>query len=208
MTPEEFTEAVREETKTELSRLGSSKSLYADTRGEMEEETVLAAAADALGAAAATFEGWAENEDHEGPRECFDAAADAVGDHYDTVAGKLDAHDPGDPSAIDEYLRGLDATVARVGGLVGWALATEKKSGQLTGFFVGQADPRTSQVFRDANGDVESLGERAADLLAECCGDEADWDRAREAATGAVEAAYDEYFETLEALGVNPKPVC
>ena len=30
----------------------------------------------------------------------------------------------------------------------------------------------------------------------------------REAASGAIQAAYDEYTERLESMGVNPKPVC
>ena len=60
MTPEEFIEAVRDGNATALSRLGSSKSLYADTEGEMEAEEVLSAAASAEHHAAETYGTWAD----------------------------------------------------------------------------------------------------------------------------------------------------
>jgi hypothetical protein len=56
--------------------------------------------------------------------------------------------------------------------------------------------------------DLDDQLSRASELLeAECAGED-DWDRARDAATGAIEAAYGEYTERLESMGVNPKPVC
>ncbi|PSQ14952.1 rubrerythrin family protein, partial [Halobacteriales archaeon QS_7_69_60] len=49
----------------------------------------------------------------------------------------------------------------------------------------------------------------ATELLAARCGDDDErWEQAREAASGAIQAAYDEYTERLESMGVNPKPVC
>jgi hypothetical protein len=51
---------------------------------------------------------------------------------------------------------------------------------------------------------LPELGKSVLDDV--CEGD--DWDEAREAADAAVQADYDDYFETLEAMGVNPKPVC
>lgn len=209
MNAEEFLEAVRTRNKTALSRLGSSKSLYADTRGEMEREAVLAAAADAEHAAAETFEEWTESSDDEAAAELFADLAATERDHYETVVGELDGHDPADDvPAIHETLRGYDDTVERLGGLVGRTLAAEASKDQLTGFFVGEADPQTAQVFRDLADDLDGQLERATDLLAERCGDDEDWDRALDAANGAVQAAYGEYTERLESMGVNPKPVC
>jgi hypothetical protein len=204
MNGSDLVDAIRTESKTELSRLGSSKSLYADTEGEMEPDAVLAAAADNAHHAAETFEGWAD-DDFEG---AFAAAAETAHDHYDSIAGKLDDHDHGEPPAVVEFLRGLPAGVERLGGLVGWTLVTEEKASQSTGFFTGQADPQTASLFRGFGSDYEETREAALDALEAACGSDEEWERAETAAVNAVEAAYDEYFETLEALGVNPKPVC
>jgi hypothetical protein len=79
----------------------------------------------------------------------------------------------------------------------------------MTGFFVGQADPSTSQLFRGMGDDLDAQLERATELLAAECGDDEEcWERAADAATGAIQAAYEEYTERLEGMGVNPKPVC
>jgi hypothetical protein len=202
----EFTDAVREDRKTELSRIGSSKSLYADTRGEMEEDAVLAAAADGFAAAADVFEAWAEDDG--AAADFFADAAATERDHYETAVDKLDDHEPGDAPALYAYLADLDEPVARLGGFVGHAAVADKKTDQLVGFYVGQASPQTSQVFREVGDDIDALEGDALDLLEAVCEGDDDWATAREAATGAITAAYDEYFETLEDLGVNPKPVC
>jgi hypothetical protein len=208
MTSEEFIEAVRDDNATALSRLGSSKSVYADTGGEMEAEEVLAAAATAENHAAETYAGWAEDSDGD-VADAFAATAEEERDHYETVAGELDAHEPGSVPAIQTALRELDGDVERLGGFVGRTLAAEKSTEQVTGFFVGDADPQTARLFRGMGDDLEAQLQRATDLLASACGDDDDcWQRAREAASGAIQAAYDEYTERLETMGVNPKPVC
>lgn len=210
MTPEEFTTAVRDDNETALSRLGSSKSLYADTGGEMAAEAVLAAAADAEHHAAATFGAWADDEPDAAAATVFETTAAEERDHYDRVVAELDGdHDPTDEvPAIQRFLRDLDETVARLGGLVGRTLAAEKSKEQLTGFFVGDADPRTAATFREMGDELDAQLDRALAALADAAGDDADWERAREAAGGAIQAAYGEYTESLESMGVNPKPVC
>ncbi|MDH5018766.1 rubrerythrin family protein [Halobacterium rubrum] len=215
MDASELHESVRADNDTALSRLGSSKSLYADTGGEMAAGPVLEAAADAEYAAAETFEAWADSEDDPDARESFATTAGEERDHYDAVAAELDAHDPGaverasgHASAMQQHLRSLDGTAARAGGLLGRLLATEKSKEQLTGFFVGQADPQTAQLFRDLKGDLDDQLERTLDLLDAVCETDEDWDAAKAAADAAIQAAYDEYTEQLEAMGVNPKPVC
>ena len=208
MTPEEFVDAVRTDNKTALSRLGSSKSLFADTQGEMNAADVLTAAATAEHHAAETYEAWADSESGD-VAEAFAETAREERGHYETVAGELDSHDPGEPPAIQAYLRGLDETVERLGGFVGRTIAAEKSKEQVTGFFVGDADPQTAALFRGMGDDLDAQMERAKSLLAAECGDDdACWDRALEAANGAIDAAYDEYTDALESMGVNPKPVC
>ena len=210
MTPDEFVESVRDDNDTALSRLGSSKSLYAATGGELEPDEVLHAAADAEHAAAETFADWAADEGTDTPAgAAFADAADQEREHYETVLGELDEHEPSDAvSAMQASLRDLDTTVERAGGMVGRILATEKSKEQYTGFFTGQADPMTASTFRDLKGDLEGQLDAARDLLKTVCEDEDDWHAAKAAADGAIQAAYDEYTEQLESMGVNPKPVC
>ncbi|WP_336001161.1 rubrerythrin family protein [Halorientalis halophila] len=207
MNPEDFLDGVRQEQQTELSRLGSSKSLYADTGGEMEEGPVLTAIADTFHHAASTFESWTDEADG-AAGDLFASVADLAGEQYGTVAGELGDHEAGAPAPLTEFLQGLDTEPERVGGVVGWALVVENKVSQAVGFFVGQAAPQTASTFRDVRDAVESVVDDAADAVAAVCDSEDDADLAHEAAVGAVQAAYDDYFDTLEDLGVNPKPVC
>lgn len=210
MTPDEFVKSVRDDNDTALSRLGSSKSLYAATGGDLEPDEVLHAAANAEHAAAETFAAWAADEGHDTPAgETFADAADQEREHYETVLNELDEFEPSDDvSAMQAYLRDIDITAGRVGGMIGRILATEKSKEQYTGFFTGQADPMTANTFRGLKDDLDGQLDAARDLLAEVCEDDADWDAAKDAADGAIQAAYEEYTEQLESMGVNPKPVC
>jgi len=208
MTPDDVFERVREENDTALSRLGSSKSLYAATGGEMETADVLHAAADAEHAAHETFQAWADTSD-DLAHELYQETADEEADHYDRVTAELDDHTPSeDASAMHAHLRALDDPVERAGGYVGRLLATRASKEQYVGFFVGQADPQTAQLFRDLKGDLDDQNVRAHDLLDAVCDTAEDSQRAIDAATDTIQAAYDEYTHQLESLGVNPKPVC
>lgn len=209
MNAEQFVEAVRDDNDTALSRLGSSKALYADTAGDMDEETVLSAAADAEYHAAVTYEGWAEDESDEQVADAFEETAAEERDHYERVAGELDDHEPAESvPAIQAYLRDRDDTIERLGGFVGRTIAAGKSKEQFTGYFVGEADPQTAQLFRDVGSDLDPQLERAGELLESVCETDEDWEQAAEAASGAIQTAYDAYTESLESMGVNPKPVC
>ncbi|WEL22241.1 ferritin family protein [Halorhabdus sp. BNX81] len=209
MNAEQFIDGIRDDNDTALSRLGSSKALYADTAGEMGEETVLSAAADAEHHAAVTYQQWADNEGNDEVADAFAETAAEERDHYERVAGKLDDHEPSEGvPAIQDYLRGLDGTVERLGGFVGRTIAAEKSKEQFTGYFVGEADPQTAQLFRDVGSDLDPQLDRAGELLESVCESDDDWEQAAEAATGAIQTAYDAYTESLESMGVNPKPVC
>ncbi|MFP8953360.1 rubrerythrin family protein [Natrialbaceae archaeon A-arb3/5] len=205
-----FLETVREENQTALSRLGSSKSLYADTGGDIDTEPVLEATADAEYAAWQTFDGWADDEDHDAAREAFETTATEENDHFETVLDHLgnEEYEPQEVPDLHEYLRGLDSTVERVGGLIGRILASQRSKEQVVGYFVGDADPQTAGVFREFGTDLDDQLERATELFETVCESDENRERAEQAATGAIEAAYGEYVENLEAMGANPKPVC
>lgn len=201
---------IREETKTELSRLGSSKSLYADTEGEMEEKRVRQALAKNLYTAAETFEEWASEGDG-AVADLFADIAETTVDYYETVADGLDDYEPDEPVGVVTALDDFDEPAARVGGYIGWALVTAEKVNQAVGFFIGQAAPQTADDFRTIDdgieADISSAHEVVTTLAAD--GDEtAIANTASAAGVRVIEAAYEAYFETLEELGVNPKPVC
>jgi len=193
-------EAVEQAQQTELSRLGSSKSLYADTEGEMEADPILAAAADGAVAAAETFERW--------DREPFADAAERAREQYEDILDELGEYDRANPPAAAAALADADGSVEQLGATVGWTLVTERKSTQSGGYFTGQAMPQTASTFRAFGDDYDEIRDAALAALEEHCDSEAEYDEAKDAAAAVIEAAYDEYFETLQSLGMNPKPVC
>lgn len=207
---EAFIEAVREDNQTALSRLGSSKSLYADTGGDIDTKPVLEATADAEYAARQTFLEWADDESHDEARKAFERTAEEERDHYETVLDHLgdDEYEPDRLPALHEYMRGLESTIDRIGAYVGRVLASKRSKDQVVGYFVGDADPQTAGVFREFGADLDAQLDRGEALLEAVCKDEADEEQALAAASGAIEAAYGEYVENLEAMGANPKPVC
>ncbi|WP_460921118.1 rubrerythrin family protein [Salinarchaeum chitinilyticum] len=202
-------DAVQEQKATELSRLGSSKSLYAATGGEMESDAVLAAAADAKRATAAVFESWADDEENDQARDAFEATATEASDHADTIAAELDDYQAGETEPpLVAHLREIGGTVPRAGAYLGHALVADERASQYVGFFVGNADPQTASLFRDVRGDLEEQNGRALELLDAVCENEDDWDTAKAAALEAVQIAYEGHVAQLEELGVDPKPVC
>jgi len=201
MTDDALQAAIEDDYETELSRLGSSKALYAITEGEMETATVLASLADGMAAAAETFGGWADDD---GDDAVAASAAGTATDLAERIAGAADGAEPtASPTPVDEVLRGLDDPDARLGGLLAWTMITDRTLAQAVGFFVGNADTRAAELFRDLRSAVDDLrSETTAGL------DSADAEAARAAAGEVVEAAYGHYVEALEGMGVKVKPVC
>jgi hypothetical protein len=205
----DFVERVRESNATALQRLGSEKALVATTNASLDRETVLEQAAAAEARAAATFEAWAEDESNDAARTAFADAAERERNHYDAVCelGEIEVTDP-PADALHRYLRGLDGTVERVGaGLVGRPLVASRSLLQVINFFVNEAETTAADAFRDLRSETDEQVETGAEVLASVCESD-DWDRAARAAGDAIDAAYTEYAETLDEMGVDPKPVC
>ncbi len=204
----ELRRSIESEYETELSRLGSSKSMYAATEGEMETDAVLSAMADRAHTAAETFDTWTADTTDAVLADAFGSlAADQHGQAERIVqAGGGGAID--NPTALQEHLRGLGVATERVGGLFAWTLVTDRTLSQAIGFFVGNADPSSADLFRDFRTDVERAGDRAEETLNRVCDGPEGWARAEAAANETVEAAYTEYVDTLESMGVKVKPVC
>jgi hypothetical protein len=204
MNADEILEAVREDNESALSRLGASKALYAATGGELVAEQVLRAAADDAAGAADVFDRWADDESDADAADTFATAADRAASQCDTVLGELEGYDPETGGPVADHLRDVTGTAARAGALLGWSVVSDETLGQVVGFFVGDADPQTASTFRGVREETAAVQEAALSLLEAT----EDHDVSAAAADAVVEAAYDDYVETLEGMGVNPKNVC
>ncbi|PSQ04995.1 transcription antitermination protein [Halobacteriales archaeon QS_6_71_20] len=209
MNADAFSEEFRDGNETPLSRLGSSKSLYALAGGEMDADAVRAAVAAEFALAGRRFESWSADEADGDAAALFGDVAEDARDHRDVADSDVDPEADG----VHDYpehdlLAELDDTVARAGGLYGRLVLAHTRAEQTVGFFVGDADPASSREFRDIRDDVADRLDDALDLLAALCDGDDDRAAAREAADAVVETAYDDYVETLEGMGVKPKNVC
>lgn len=192
--------AVEDAAATQLDRLGSEKLLIALTDATLEEDAVRAATAAGEREGAAAFRAWADDEGDDAAAAAFDDAATAaaeraerLGDNASTVALF-----PLDPAAYD-------GTAERVGaGLVGWPLVQARVHRGAISFFINEADEAAADAFREARSAVEALPAEGEGLLAE----PTERERAREAAEAVVDDAYGAYAGALEALGIDPRPIC
>lgn len=225
MNGEEFLATLREERGTHLDRLGSEKALVAWTDATLESEPVLVAAAGTVARAVDTYETWAEDEADERARAAFADVAARERNRYERILDATDgaAADPSaDPSPdpfqaasadpVYDYLGRLEGTVERVAaGLVGRPLVDSRTFLQVVNFFLNEGDTGKTELFREIRGETDDLVEEGATLLDGVCDtdrDTGDWERAREAADETIGLAYREYADTLEGMGLDPKPVC
>ncbi|WP_152039523.1 transcription antitermination protein [Salinigranum salinum] len=199
MNAQELTDAVHDAHETPLSRLGSSKWVYALTGGEMDADAVDAAWTGEARAAHDVFTAWAADEPDADAAAVFAGVAETAAEH---------GGDADDARPMYGTLADVEGTAARAGGLLAWTLVTEKTLAQLVGFYVGDADPSSADTFRDRRSDVQAQRDAAENLLDDVCDDAADWEAARDAADRVVTAAYDDYVQTLESMGIKPKNVC
>lgn len=207
MNPDDFADRVGAEKSTELDRLGSQQLLVALTGADLEPEVVLTASANSERSAAETFAEWADGSDD--ARETFERLADQERDHYERVVAELNEFEPLDSiDSMQAYLRGLDDDISRAGGLVGRSLVGNRTLLQVVNFFVNGADERRANLFRDLRADTRENVEDGTAVLAECCADDDDWNRAFDVATETVQIAYDDYADTLTEMGLDPKPIC
>lgn len=201
-------DTIEEEFETELSRLGSSKALYAISRGEMDTDIVLGELAARAVETASILEEWSTDEESGEASELFDSMAQEIRSY----AGELDAMasngDDEGSTAFHDYLTAVDSTSGRLGAFVGWLLVSDQSYLQGVGFFVGSQQGDAADLLRDVRGDIEAFEERTVAVIDSVCASEDAYDEVVEAASGLIEAAYDEYVESLESMGIDVKPIC
>jgi len=218
MNGQALVEAVRESQATELDRLGSDKYLIAATGADLERAPVLRSVAESAASGRDAFRRWAEAATGEAAT-AFETAADVEVDHFDRVAESLAAlpDDGADAAAtidggdapLTDALAGFEDPAERVAAaFVGRPLVADRALLQVVNFFVNEADENRADLARELRSDAQRRLDEGADLLDAVCETDADYERARRAAEEVVAAAYDDYATALEAMGVDPKPVC
>ncbi len=207
MNAAEFQDTIEADYETELSRLGSSKALYAVTQGEMESSAVLAALADRAMTAATTFTEWAETDDP--GAEQYANAAEVLREHAEHIANEGGDTDPSERhTRVTSTLREQSTPVGRAAGFLAWALVWDRTLSQAVGFFVGNAERAAADLFRDIREAPATDPDQARALLDEICTNDTDWEAATETASTVVETAYDHYVKVLDEMGIKVKPVC
>lgn len=146
----ELLDTLRDDHETPLSRLGSSKALYAVTGGEMDGDAVRTAAASEAAAAADLFDWWADDEPNDEAAALFSDLADTAREHADAV----DAEPDGSKPNVYDVLAEFETTDGRLGGALARALVSLKTVEQMVGFFVGDADPMAANDFRTLKSDL------------------------------------------------------
>lgn len=197
--------AVQAAKRTELDRLGSDKALIAFTDATLEPAAVFGGLAAREAALQEVYAGWAA--DGGDAADVYADAADRAADRRDGL--RVAVADEDDADGTDDAADALAAALSdldpdeRPGGLVAAGLVADRTYLQAVNFFVNEADERSADRCRDLREDARSdadAGERALR------------DGAREsslvAAERAVDAAYREYTDRLEGMGLDPKPVC
>ena len=204
-----FLETVQEKRRTQLHRLGSDKYLIAATGANLVEGPVLRSVARDAASGHETFRSWAGSED--GPAaETFTTAAETEREHLDRLRERLD-DDTGEnvlDGADRDALAAAESTAERAGALVGRGIVRDRTLLQVVNFFVNEGDVGSADFARELRSDAGDQRDGGADLLERVCEGEDDWGRAQAAAERVVGAAYEEYADALEAMNVDPKPVC
>ncbi|MFB6136961.1 MAG: rubrerythrin family protein [Halobacteriaceae archaeon] len=209
-----YVDAVADAAATELDRLGSSQYLVAVTGAALEPPQVLAAVVEERYHGWQTFDRWADDTADERAAQSFVAAAERERQARGKLSAELQSfgvtHSPSaEPGAMQAYLRTVEGPVERVAaGLVGSLLVTDRTLLQYVSFFVNEGDERRADILRTAREEIARGREMGDWLLAEGLDADVSEGRVVEAATPAIEAAYGEYVERLDDLGLDPRPVC
>ena len=204
MDGESLLESVESATETELSRLGSEKVLLAAIGARLEADAVAGVLAAAFDGGREHLEAWAAEADGDLAAAVADGAERSATLHGEVVDAWPDAD--GDAEALLRDLGEPADDAARAGaGLVGLSLVLDRLLLQAVSYHVNEADDAAADVVRDLRETVADGREGDAERVAEATDDH---EAAVGGAIGAIEAAYAEYADRLEAMGLDPRPIC
>ncbi len=209
MDEQTFTDDIRGGKRTELDRLRSDKALLAVTGADLSAGTVLETVALSLDGLQATLAEWAEETTADPARDAFADAAASLRADCERVGAELDGEPAGDPPEPIPTVRTFEGPVERVAAaFVGHGLVFDGILLQAVSFFVNEAERGRADLVRELRSTTDDRVDDGAATLGTLCAGEEDWDDARTAASAVIDAAYDEYVETLSGMGIDPKPVC
>lgn len=209
MNAQTFVDDVREENRTALDRLASEKALLAVTGADLSGEGILGTVASSVAGLQTTIEEWATESTDPATQDLFTEAAASLDSQHERVLGELDADPGGDPPVPLPTVRTFEDPVERVGAaFVGHGLVFDGVLLQAVSFFVNEAERGRADLVRELRSTTGDRVDAGAATLGTLCAEEGDWDGARTAASAVIDAAYDEYVETLSGMGIDPKPVC
>lgn len=209
MDSDAFLAEIESEMETALDRLASSKSLIALTDASLDRGPVLAVAAGREQAAVEAYEVWADSAD-DPARSTFE---DVAARHRENLESILDLHEESiEPDASTDpmhaALTDVEDDLGRAAMLVGRSLVEERVAKQYVGFFINDADRVAADAFRTVRESMNASRDDGLELLSTLCGSDDDWSHAVDMTVETIQDAYDQYVDTLEGMGVNPKPVC
>lgn len=197
---------VRGDARVELDRLGSDKALLAATDADLATDRVLRTVAARLTALSTAIDEWAGEADGEAA-ETFRRIGEDVDRHAGRLREELDDGAVSAETDLQGRLTALDGDVEAAGGVVGQSLVLDRTLLQVINFFINEADDRRADLARDVRESANSWAEDAGSFLENVGADEKR-KRAAGTAVNVIEAAYADYVETLEDMGIDPKPVC
>lgn len=200
-------ETLEEEFETEISRLGSSKALYAISNGEMDADVVLGSLAARADETASILEEWGETAESEAS-ELFSSVAAGVREYADELAGLASGDGGSGSTEFHSYLSSVDSSPRRLGALLGWLVVSDQSYLQGVGFFVGSQHGDSADVLRDIRDEVDDYQDDVLAAIDVVCSNDAEVSQVVAAASELIEAAYDEYVESLESMGIDVKPIC
>jgi len=209
MNAQTFVDDVREDNRTALDRLASEKALLAVTGADISSEGILGTVASSLAGLQTTVEEWAAESTDPATRDLFEGTAASLEAQHERTVGELDGDPGGNPPVPIPTVGTFEDPVERVGAaFVGHGLVFDGVLLQAVSFFVNEAETRRADLMRDLRSAASDRVDDGASTLDSLCAGDTEWSRAESAVTQVIDAAYDDYAETLDRMGIDPKPVC
>lgn len=204
MNGETLVERVSDDTDTELTRLASEKALLAATGARLEPDVVLELLADTERRLGTVYSDWAGQAPT--ASETLSGAAERAAENASRLTAEQDSRPDVDGLVTTTEFEDIVAAVG--GGLVGSSLVLDGLFLQAINFFVNEADEGRADLVRGVRTANDTRQADGAALLDTLCETDEDWTRAETTARDVIETSYESYVERLDAMGIDPRPVC